>query len=91
MRLLWSPRSWHEYEFWLRQDVSIALKINDLLRDIRRDPFRGIGKPEPLKADFHGWWSRRITGEHRLIYRVIGPKNDRHLEIAQCRFHYRPG
>jgi toxin YoeB len=89
MRIIWSRKSWDEYDYWLRQDMSIALKINDLVRDVRRNPFHGIGKPEPLKSDWHGWWSRRITEEHRLIYRVIGPKGDQQLEIAQCRYHYR--
>lgn len=59
-------------------------KINDLIRDIRRDPYRGIGKPEPLKENLSGWWSRRITKEHRLVYKVENGA----ILIAQCRFHY---
>jgi toxin YoeB len=89
MRILWSATAWEDYQFWLGQDINTLLKINDLIRDIRRDPFKGLGKPEPLRADFQGWWSRRITGEHRLVYRVSGPRADRQLEIAQCRYHYR--
>jgi toxin YoeB len=89
MRILWSATAWEDYQFWLGQDVNTLLKINDLIRDIRRDPFKGLGKPEPLRADFQGWWSRRITGEHRLVYTVSGPRADRQLEIAQCRYHYR--
>lgn len=89
MRIIWSATSWEEYELWLRRDMGVVFKINDLIRDIRRDPFRGLGKPEPLKADYQGWWSRRITEEHRLVYRVTGPKSDRQVEIAQCRYHYR--
>ena len=60
-------------------------RVNELIRDTERDPFRGLGKPEPLKGDLSGWWSRRINGEHRLVYRV----KDGALEIAQCRTHYK--
>jgi toxin YoeB len=63
-------------------------EINDLLKDISRSPFKGLGKPEPLKRNLAGWWSRRITGEHRLVYRVIGKPEERLIEVVQCRFHY---
>ena len=63
-------------------------RINSLLRDIDSSPFRGIGKPEPLGAELRGWWSRRITGEHRLVYRVSGRGADQRIEIMMCRYHY---
>lgn len=63
-------------------------RILDLLEDCRRSPFRGIGKPEPLREKWSGWWSRRIDSEHRLVYRCVGKGAEQRLEIAQCRFHY---
>jgi len=67
----------------------MATKINELLREIRRRPFVGIGKPEPLRGDLSGWWSRRISGEHRLVYRVAGKRGvGQRIEVAQCRYHY---
>jgi len=65
-----------------------ALRILDLMEAVLRDPFAGIGKPEPLKGDFQGWWSRRITDKDRLVYRIEGKGSKRRLEIAQCRLHY---
>jgi toxin YoeB len=63
-------------------------RINGLIKDARRSPFRGLGKPEPLRNEMSGWWSRRITHEHRLVYRVTGSGDAQALEIAACRFHY---
>lgn len=63
-------------------------RINALIDDTMRSPFRGIGKPEPLRGELSGWWSRRITEEHRLVYRCIGKDDDQRVEVAQCRFHY---
>lgn len=63
-------------------------RINDLIEECRRTPFKGTGKPQPLKGDLTGWWSRRITLEDRLVYRVTGSPPDQYLGIAQCRFHY---
>jgi toxin YoeB len=63
-------------------------RLNALIQDARRSPFRGIGKPEPLRESLAGWWSRRIDGEHRLVYRVQGNGADQVLEIMQCRYHY---
>ena len=88
MRLLWTEQGWRDYLFWQSSDAKILLAINDLIKDIGRDPFRGLGKPEPLKHDLAGWWSRRITGEHRLIYRVHGKGAGQTVEIVQCRYHY---
>jgi toxin YoeB len=86
MRLLWSDEAWEEYLYWQQTDQKVLQAINDLIKDIRRDPFKGLGKPEPLKHNLNGWWSRRITREHRLVYRVSG-KNAEWLEIIQCRHH----
>jgi toxin YoeB len=88
MRLLWSDDAWDDYLFWQKTDQKILQAVNDLIKDIRRDPFRGLGKPEPLKHDLAGWWSRRITGEHRLVYRVYGKAPNQMLEVVQCRYHY---
>jgi toxin YoeB len=86
MRLSWSDEAWEDYLYWQQNDQKILLAINDLIKDIRRDPFKGLGKPEPLKHGLSGWWSRRVTREHRLVYRVSG-KNAESLEIIQCRYH----
>jgi toxin YoeB len=88
MKIVWTEQAWDDYRYWQRTDPKILGAINDLIRDIERDPFRGLGKPEPLKHVLHGWWSRRITGEHRLVYRVSGKGTAQRLEIAQCRYHY---
>ena len=88
MKLLWTAGGWDDYLYWLDHDPKIVRTINDLIRDAQRTPFRGLGKPEPLKHDLKGWWSRRITGEHRLVYRVIGKDEDQRLEVAMCRHHY---
>ncbi len=84
MRLMWLPGGWEDYLYWQQQDRKVLMKVNELIRDTLRNPFSGIGKPEPLKGNLKGWWSRRITQEHRLVYRVEGQT----LVIMQCRFHY---
>jgi toxin YoeB len=86
MEVVWAPQASEDYDFWLVTDAKVAQKIRDLIADIQRDPFRGIGKPEPLKRNLKGLWSRRITGEHRLVYRVEGKPAV--LTIVQCRYHY---
>jgi toxin YoeB len=88
VKLLWDVDAWEDYVHWQKTDRAILAKINDLIRDARRSPFAGLGKPEPLKDNLKGYWSRRITGEHRLIYRVTGTGDSQQLEIAQCRYHY---
>ena len=88
MRVLWASTAWDQYVGWQQSEGDVTRKINDLISDVRRDPFRGLGKPEPLKGPLHGWWSRRITDEHRLVYRVLGDVDRKTIEIAQCRFHY---
>ncbi len=78
-----------EYQFWFKADLQMLARINDLIEDARRHPFVGIGKPEPLKGDLSGSWSRRITSEHRLLYRVLGREGlDQRIEIASCQHHY---
>lgn len=77
-------QAWDDYLFWQQTDRRILKRINQLIRDIRRDPFDGIGKPEPLKHQFSGLWSRRINDEHRLVYSLI----DDEIVIVQCRYHY---
>jgi toxin YoeB len=88
MRLAWTKNAWEDYLYWLDNDPETLRWINDLIKDIRRDPFKGLGKPEPLKHKLSGWWSRRITQEDRLVYRVTGKDDSKQLEIASCRFHY---
>lgn len=80
----WSEIAWEEYLAWQERDPGMLQRINRLIRDTERDPFHGIGKPELLKGDLKGWWSRRIDGENRLIYRIRNGV----LEIAQCGTHY---
>ena len=88
MKLVFSARAWNDYQHWVTADAQIFERLNTLIRECRRTPFTGIGKPEPLKGELKGWWSRRLTLEDRIIYRVGGTGEDQHLEIAQCRFHY---
>ncbi len=88
MKLLFTATGWEDYRHWQGQDRAITERINALLSDAMRNPFRGIGKPEPLKGELSGWWSRRITGEHRLVYRCAGTGSEQRIEVAQCRDHY---
>jgi len=82
-----ADRAWEDYQHWIKNDQTIIKRINMLLRDIKRDPddAKGIGKPEQLKGNYQGYFSRRITSEHRLVYKVLG---DDLIVIAQCRYHY---
>ena len=84
MRKVWHDRAWDDYLYWQSHDKRILKKINELIRDIERDPFIGTGKPEPLKGDWQGYWSRRINDADRIIYKI----ENNELIIAQCRFHY---
>ena len=84
MRLSWDEDAWEQYLYWQTADLAILRKINGLLKECIRTPFAGTGKPELLKGNMRGYWSRRITQEHRLVYKVAGEE----LRIAQCRFHY---
>jgi toxin YoeB len=85
MDLVFQTHGWEDYLYWQQQDKKILWRINDLIKDCQRSPFKGIGKPEPLRGDLSGCWSRRITEEHRLIYAV----RENRLHILQCRFHYK--
>ncbi|TQS44225.1 Txe/YoeB family addiction module toxin [Cryptosporangium phraense] len=84
MKLVWSTRAWDEYVWWQSHDRKVVNRINLLLQDILRNGNDGIGKPEPLKYERHGYWARRITLEHRLVYKVV----DEDVRIAECRYHY---
>ncbi|QRR03862.1 Txe/YoeB family addiction module toxin [Dyadobacter sandarakinus] len=84
MKIVFSENAWDDYKSWQEEDKKMAKRINDLIKDIQRHPFEGIGKPEPLKFDFKGYWSRRIDQEHRLVYKI---ENDS-LLIYACRYHY---
>ena len=84
MRLVFSENAWEEYLYWQKTDKKVVSRINELLRDIRRNGYQGIGKPEPLRNNLAGWWSRRIDAEHRIVYKV----ETNSLLIAQVRYHY---
>jgi toxin YoeB len=84
LKLVFDERAWNDYLHWQTTDPKLLTRINGLIRECMRTPFLGAGKPEPLRGPLSGWWSRRITLEHRLVYRVL----DDSLLIAQCRYHY---
>ena len=84
MRLLWEDRAWDEYLYWQTQDRKTLKRINALLKDMQRSPLEGIGKPEPLKAELSGWWSRRIDDANRIVYREEAGA----IVIAACKGHY---
>ncbi|RZL40249.1 MAG: Txe/YoeB family addiction module toxin [Pedobacter sp.] len=89
MNIVFTEEGWEDFEYWRDNDIEAEKKIRDLLKDIKRTPFHGLGKPEPLKHNLKGFWSRRITGEHRLVYQVSGTKGkDQQCAVIQCRFHY---
>ena len=84
MRYVFLEQGWEDYQFWVQTDRAMLRRLNRLIEDCARSPFSGIGKPEALRDDFAGWWSRRIDEEHRIVYRHEGDS----LIVAQCRFHY---
>jgi toxin YoeB len=84
MKIVFSENAWEDYVSWLQEDRRMLRKINELIKDISRHPYLGIGKPESLKFDLQGFWSRRIDREHRLVYQIMGNE----LIIYSCRFHY---
>ena len=88
MKVVFDREAWAEYLFWQAEDAAIAGRINLLIGECLRHPFTGTGKPEPLKRNLAGWWSRRINREHRLVYRVSGSSATRALEVLSCRYHY---
>ncbi len=85
MRILFSEQAWEDYQYWLGTDNKVLKRINHLIRHSCRDPFQGVGKPEPLRHLLKGFWSRRITEEHRMVYRI----ENEILLIAQLRYHYK--
>ncbi|MBR0514893.1 MAG: Txe/YoeB family addiction module toxin [Clostridia bacterium] len=84
MRLMWHEKGWEDYLWWQTQDKKTLKRINLLIKDMQRSPFDGIGKPEPLKENLSGWWSRRIDDENRIVYQV----DDDAIIIASCKNHY---
>ncbi len=84
MNKVWTKEAWEDYLYWQTQDKKILRRINSIIKDIERNGYKGIGKPEPLKHELKGFWSRRIDDEHRFVYRIF----DSQLEILQCRTHY---
>jgi len=89
MTINFTTHGWEDFNYWIETDNDTAIKIKELIKSIKQNPFKGIGKPEPLKHGLKGYWSRRITGEHRLVYKVSGKRDvDQKCTIIQCRFHY---
>ncbi|WBO22459.1 Txe/YoeB family addiction module toxin [Sphingomonas abietis] len=88
MKITFSSVAWDHYLYWQAEDAKVLARLNALLKECQRDPFRGTGKPEPLGGNLSGWWSRRINSEHRLVYRVAGKGDRQALEVAACRYHY---
>ncbi|MGL6160767.1 Txe/YoeB family addiction module toxin [Microbulbifer sp.] len=84
MILSWSSHAWEDYLYWQQTDKRKLKRINALIKDIQRNPFEGLGDPEPLKHQWTGYWSRRIDREHRLVYKV----EDNQIIVVQCRYHY---
>ena len=84
MKTIFSETAWEDYLYWQKTDKKLLIRTNELIQAIKRDPFDGIGRPEPLKHDLSGYWSRRIDDEHRIVYKI----KDDSLLIAQCRGHY---
>lgn len=84
MKLIFSDEAWEDYLYWQKQDKKIVERINKLITQVKREPFSGVGKPEPLKHALSGYWSRRINDEHRMVYAIEGDS----LLLAQLRYHY---
>ena len=84
MRIIWFEEAWNDYLYWQTEDKKTLKRINLLIKDVERNPYIGIGKPEALKGDLSGFWSRRIDEKNRLVYRI----NDKVIEILSCRKHY---
>ena len=84
MMISWAEKVWEDYLYWQQTDKKILKRINTLLQEITRQPYEGIGDPEPLKHNWSGYWSRRVDREHRLVYKV----RDKGIVVVQCRYHY---
>jgi toxin YoeB len=85
VNLIFTPQAWEDYQYWIANDDKVLKRINELIKDIQRSPFQGIGKPEPLRQNLSGYWSRRITEEHRIVYR----KTEAGIAYLQMRYHYK--
>ena len=88
MKVTFASRAWAQCLHWQEHDTVLLERLNRLIEECRRHPFKGTGRPEALGGDLAGFWSRRLTQEHRLVYRVVGKGEDERLDIAQCRYHY---
>lgn len=88
MKTAWTEAAWHDYLHWRVADMKMRARIDEMIRDIKAVPCKGLGRPQPLQHALAGWRSRRIFGQHRLVYRVSGGRRERRLEIAQCRYWY---
>lgn len=88
MKIVFASTAWEDYLHWQERDRKLLKRINQLIEESRRHPFVGTGKPEPLKGDLAGFWSRRITEEHRMVYRIRGEGSAQELQLAQLRYHY---
>jgi toxin YoeB len=88
VKLIFPDQAWEDYQYWVSTNDKVRNRINELIKQCKRHPFKGTGKPEPLKGDLTGWWSRRISQEDRMVYRVRGTGDSQSLEVAQLRFHY---
>jgi len=84
MILSWAEKGWEDYLYWQKTDKKVLKRINLLIKDIKRQAFKGLGEPEPLKHNWSGYWSRRIDREHRLVYKVVNES----IIVVQCRYHY---
>ncbi len=89
MKISFTELAWKDYLFWQQNDVSTLARVNELIKNTSRTPFQSIGKPEPIVGNLKGYWSRRITREYRLVYRMFGAGEAQMLKIFMCRFHYR--
>ncbi len=85
MNIIFTPQAWEDYQYWISNDQKTLRRINELIKDIQRSPFQGIGKPEPLRQNLSGYWSRRITEEHRIVYR----QTEAGIAYLQMRYHYK--
>jgi toxin YoeB len=89
MEIVFTNNGWEDFTYWIDIDEDTVKKIKELIKSIKDNPFKGLGKPEPLRYSLKGFWSRRITQEHRLVYKVSGKKGeDQRCVIVQCRYHY---
>ena len=90
MKIVFTEHAWDDLTYWIENDLDQVKKIKELINSIKSSPFKGLGKPEPLKHQLRGYWSRRINHEHRLVYEISGKKKiDQICVIIQCRFHYK--